>query len=136
MVNNGEVIEWCKEPIPHEDPLYKRGPAVDIVGDTVELRTFRDQGSGMSTDWSKYSKTEQTKARATNPNWCGGVISLVAGRVRLISGLTVEHEPDRSMNNRAHTEVYGDKKSDPEVRVMLRRIFKWEIRYSKPDVNS
>jgi hypothetical protein len=132
VVDDRVVTEWPKEPIPNEDPLYKRVPAVDIIDDAVGLRTFRDQGSGMSTDWGKYSTPEQTKARATNPDWCGGVINLMAGQVRLISGLTVEHEPDRLTNNRAHTEVFGDKKSDPQVRVMLRRISKWALRYNKP----
>jgi hypothetical protein len=85
----------------------------------------------MSVDWEKYSTAEMTRARAINPAK-NGVVSLEAGMVRAVEGLTVGHRPSKKANNRAHSEVFGDKKSDPQVRVTLRRIARWEIPYECP----
>ena len=54
------------------------------------------------------------------------VVRLNVGGVRAIKPLSVEHEPEP--DNRAHTEVFGDKKKDPEVRLKLQRLAEWVIR--------
>jgi len=79
----------------------------------------------MSTDWSKYGSPEATRAHSKDPS-LNGVISLGVGIVRRIPGLSVQHAP--LPTNRAHSNVLGDKKRDPEVRVKLGRIFQWRIR--------
>ena len=83
---------------------------------------FRDQGSGMSTDWEKYSTPTQTRARAKEPTK-NGVIQMQAGSVREIPALKIEHSP--KTKNRAHTDVLGEKTT--EARVKLRRISQWVI---------
>lgn len=85
---------------------------------------FRDQGGGMSTDWERYSTPEQTQGRATTPA-DNGIISLSVGGIRKIPNLTVEHTPED--DNRAHTDVFGDKKRNPEVRMKLHRLANWVI---------
>ena len=82
---------------------------------------FRDIGRGMSTDWQKYSTAEETRARAKVP-LKNGVISLVSGGVRTC-GMSVEHAP--ISNNRAHTEVIGEKTT--EVRFKLLRLAQWVL---------
>lgn len=81
----------------------------------------------MSTDWSKYSSPEDTRARAAVPGE-NAVIALRAGDVRRIASLIVRHRPVQPGTvvdgrlippNRAHTDVVGDK--TPEVRLRLLR---------------
>jgi len=76
----------------------------------------------MSTDWSKYSTPEATLGRARKPE-DNGVVEMLVGSVRAISTLVVEHTP--LPENRAHTEVFGNK--DVEVRVLLQRACRWTI---------
>ena len=75
----------------------------------------------MSTDWDKYSTAKECRQRARNPV-DNAVIQLSAGSVRKIPGQTITHEP--VPDNRAHTDVRGEKKSDPEVRVRFLQIMK------------
>ena len=78
----------------------------------------------MSTDWEKYATANECRNRAKAPA-DNAVIRVNAGRIRRIPGQTVEHAP--IPENRAHTEVYGDKKSDPEVRVRFLQLSTIEI---------
>lgn len=114
---------WPKESIPDEGTLYMRAHRVFLTSHR-ELRpgVFRDHGGGMSTDWCKYSTPAQTRARARVPE-DNGVIRLHVKGVRHIEPLLVEHDP--RPDNRAHTEVIGEK--TPEVRLNLLRIARWEI---------
>jgi hypothetical protein len=89
---------------------------------------FRDHGHGMSTNWQKYCETpEEARSKAKDPV-ANGVVTLIAGDVRQISPLTVEHSPDRERNDRSHTDVVGEK--DQEVRLKLLRVYRWAIRAS------
>ncbi len=95
--------------------------------DEIPQGAFRDQGGGMSTDWEKYSTAEETRKRAQkSPPEDNGVLRLNVGGVRAINPLSVEHKPEP--DNRAHTEVLGDKKKDPEVRLRLQRLAEWVIK--------
>ena len=78
----------------------------------------------MSTDWEKYSTPEEARGRAELPA-DNGVLSLMTGDVRRIPPLAVQHSPDAETINRAHTEVLGPK--TPRLRIMLLRMFRWEI---------
>ncbi len=72
----------------------------------------------MSTDWSKYSSPEETLLRVTHrPPEEFAVVSLPVGEVRIL-GQLVEHDP--YPDNRAHTNVIGEK--DPEIRIKLSRL--------------
>jgi len=75
----------------------------------------------MSTDWAKYSSPEETRQRAKNPK-DNAVIQLIAGEVRRIPEQWIQHTPDRQRNNRAHTDVFGEKSKNPEVRLSFMRI--------------
>jgi|SRR5690242_5530869 len=119
---------WPIEQIPDDSSLFFRIHKSYLqFGDELPPGVFRDQGGGMSTDWDKYSTAEETQKRvqrsAPEDN---GVLSLNVGGVRQISPLTVEHTPQPE--NRAHSEVFGDKKKDPEVRLKLKRLAQWVIK--------
>lgn len=80
---------------------------------------------GMSTDWEKYSTAQTTLERARTPA-DNIVICLQVGEVRSIPEQKVEHTPlqtapDDAIGNRSHTDVRGNKKRNPEVRVKFRR---------------
>lgn len=117
---------WPKEHVPDEDYLYYRIHVTDLdENGGLRPNSFRDRGGAMSTDWSKYSTPEESRARARIPEK-NGIVVLGVGEVRGIPGLWVEHTPDPILNNRAHTDVGGPK--EPEVRVKLARIAQWKIR--------
>lgn len=84
---------------------------------------FRNHNSGMSTDWNRYATPAETQ-RGSQAAQNYGVIVLGVGDVRSIPDQKVVHEPVDE--NRAHTEVFGDK--DAQVRVKLGRIYRWSIR--------
>ena len=77
-----------------------------------------------STEWEKYSTPEDARNRAKKPRE-NGVVEMVSGQVSGIPGIEVKHTPNLSLRIRAHTDVVGDKKKDPEVRVKLKRISRW-----------
>jgi hypothetical protein len=89
----------------------------------------------MSVDWTKYTTSLETRNRGRIPS-DNAVISMVAGAVRAIEALVVEHAPiqDSSIEeggnqlkpNRAHSEVIGEKTT--EVRVKLSRTWRWQLR--------
>lgn len=87
----------------------------------------------MSVDWEKYSTAEEARLRAKEPEK-NGIVALIAGRVRAIDNLIVEHEP--ILSNRAHSGIHGlsakTQLPGPESKTMRRlRLFAtvsgWEI---------
>jgi hypothetical protein len=125
---------WPTEQIPDVDLLFMRVHKNDIQNGQPIPGVFKNRGEGeqegMSTDWSKYSTPEQTKLRAINQAWRGGVIQIVVGEVRKVPRQTVEHAPLRE--NRAHTNVKGPKKGGIEgtqIRYLFMRTWSWAIKY-------
>ena len=126
---------WPKEEIPDEASVLMRIHRAWMRDGGVMLGAFQDRGRGMSVDWSKYSKSEETRQRARRPA-DNGVIGMAVSGIRSIEGLEAEHDPvqentcDAEGNlippNRAHAEVLGEKTE--ERRVKLSRIYSWEIR--------
>jgi len=123
---------WQSENIPDIDTLYMRVHKGWFNEDgTINPGVFRDRGDGMSTDWSKYSTPGDTCNRAKTPEE-NSVISMNVGEVRTIPNQLVRHTPDEKLNNRAHTDVVGNKepKSNPEARVRFSRICQMSIHYT------
>jgi hypothetical protein len=119
---------WESENIPDLDLLYMRVHHFLLDKDGTPMPgAFRDHGKGMSTDWNKYSLPEDTLARAKIPS-DNAVISMGVGDVRSIPGQVVLHTP--CSQNRAHSDVIGDKKTNAEVRIKFTRIYKIVIPYA------
>jgi hypothetical protein len=121
------VAGWPKEEIPDIDRLFMRVHRNFVSQGKLAPGVFRDHGMGMSTDWERYSTAAETLQRAAEPSK-NGVIQLVAGSLRAIEGLTVEHTP--IIINRAHTDVFGEKTT--EVRLRLKREAQWVILVNEP----
>lgn len=119
MANQDEVTDWPAEQIPDLAQLFMRVHKTWSRNGSVSLSAFKNHANGMSTDWEKYSTAHQTRSRAKNPG-VNAVVSLDVGSVRNIPGQSVQHTPDREFNNRAHTDVFGEK--NEEIRIMLRRL--------------
>ena len=115
-----QLVPWEAEPIPDNDHLYLR---VHVNGLDAERQLhpgiFRDR-NGMSTDWSRYSTPEEARARSGKPE-LNGLVALVAGIVRSVEGLSVQHTPLPA--NRAHTDVHGIGTSDPRKTELRERLF-------------
>jgi hypothetical protein len=77
----------------------------------------------MSTDWEKYATPNQARARARKTPELNGIVALIAGEVRSIQGLSVEHAP--ILTNRAHTEVFG--LAEDEVEKTERRVHLFDL---------
>jgi len=97
------VTEWIEQ-IPDHDRLFLRVHITWVPDRKIVPGIFREHGGAMSVDWEKYSTAEETRLRGRDPEK-NGVVSLVAGAVRAIEQMTVEHEPIRS--NRAHSGIHG-----------------------------
>ncbi len=98
---------WEIEHIPDEDLLYMRVHKTYCRDSKLAPIAFRDHEGGMSTDWSRYARPEQTRDRAKDPSK-NAVVSMGVERVRAIQGLQVVHSPLH--DNRAHTNVIGEKR--------------------------
>ena len=85
----------------------------------IAFRNHPPEGGAMSTDWDRYSTPVECRGRARVPAE-NAVIRMKVGQVRQIPDQTVVHSP--LPENRAHTDVLGDKKADPEVRVRFLQI--------------
>jgi hypothetical protein len=129
-VANGIDEIWANEDIPNVDLLFMRVHRQDIdENGKPKPGAFKNRpkgipGSGMSTDWDKYSTPQETQQRAKNPP-DNAVIQLVCGKVHQVPDQKVVHTPNRELNNRAHTDVYGDKNT--EVRLKLMNIYEMVI---------
>ena len=127
---------WSKEVIPDGSSVLLRVHKNLIPDGEVRPNVFRDQGEGMSVDWREYSTALETRNRGKIPA-DNAVISLPAGGIRQIEGLSVEHDPvqenslDESGNprkpNRAHSEVIGEKTTERRFR-LSRLDWRWEMR--------
>ncbi len=110
---------WKKEAIPDGDWLYRRvhHKLMNASGG-IRAGAFTDYLGGMSTDWGKYSSPQETRLRGIgHPHGEFAVVALPVGEVRSL-GQGVEHEP--LPDNRAHTNVVGEK--DTEMRLKLARM--------------
>jgi hypothetical protein len=84
---------WPSEVIPDPDKLFMRAHRVHMRTGQLAPGVFKDQGSGMSTNWQKYCCTpDEARAKARVPD-DNAVVSLVAGGVRAVP-LSVVHSPD------------------------------------------
>ena len=123
-------LEWPAEEIPDPDKLYMRVHRNNVVNRELTPVALRDHAppdggrAGMSTDWSRYSSPEETRLRTDRNPDNYGVVEMIVGVARSIPGVAVEHTP--RPENRAHTDVFGDKK-DQEIRVRLTRACEWVI---------
>lgn len=98
--------------VPDEDKLFVRVHET-MLNKRNELHEgiFRQQGSdGLSCDWAALCTPEETRQRASEPER-NGVLSLIAGEVRSIAGLEVEHDPQPAKEskpaNPAHSLITG-----------------------------
>lgn len=123
-------LDWPAEEIPDDHKLYMRVHRNNVVNRELTPVALRDHAppnggrAGMSTDWCRYSSPEETRQRAKSSPDNYGVVEMVVSVVRAIPGVVVEHTPEPK--NRAHTDVFGDKK-DQEIRVRLTRACHWVI---------
>ena len=102
----GAGVSWETEDIPEDDALFMRAHAMHYVDGELQAGVFKERGTGISMDWSKYATAGDTRRRAKTPNQ-NAVIRLVVGSVRQIESLGVHHDPSPETDNRAHSEVRG-----------------------------
>jgi len=117
---------WDIEEIPNENKLFYRIHKINFREGKLLPGAFREIRDGMSADWEKYSTPTDSVYRARIPI-DNGIVSLIVGNIRNIN-LEVTHKPSES--NRSHTIVKGKEKTiqeDPEVRLKLMNMSKWEI---------
>lgn len=119
------ALTWEAENVPNEDFLYMRVHKGFFHPRHIPFAPaiFKNNGEGMSTDWSKYSTPNDTRNRVKQfgkmpENYA--VIEMLVADVKSIENQTVEHTPDIPNLNRAHTDVFGEK--DEEVRLKFSRI--------------
>ena len=116
------VNAWPSEPIPNFHDLFMRVHRQWTKNGLPMPGAFKNRDDGMSTDWAKYSTSDETRSRGRNPA-DNGVVRMQVGTVRDLPDQRVEHTPES--NNRAHTDVLGEK--DEEVRLKFVRICSWAI---------
>lgn len=118
-------VPWKSEDIANEDLLWMRVHRVWFNPDgSIKPGVFKNNPTaqdGMSTDWQKYARPEETRSRAKTPK-DNAVIQLVVGEVRRIPDQNVVHTPNLETKNRAHTDVFGEK--HPEARLQFSRIYR------------
>lgn len=122
--------EWPSEEIPDSDQLFMRVHETWFRDGSIIPKAFQNRNGAMSVDWERYAKPSETRRRARKRPEENAVVSLRAGEVRSVPGQEVKHTPNIEKNNRAHTDVSGDK--DTEVRVQLRRYAKVVIPFDTP----
>jgi hypothetical protein len=112
------MSSWPIEEIPDPDTLYYRVHVNDGLGPNI----FRERDGGMSVNWSKYRTAEDTRTKGARKQPSEyGVIALVAGRIRSVQGLSVEHTPRE--DNRSHSDVRGLGTSGTELNVKRHLLF-------------
>jgi hypothetical protein len=124
------------EEIPDEDSLFYRVHSANIDKSEIDNKkrikpgAFDPQpkphGVEMSTDWSKYSTCHESRNRARKPE-NNGIISFIVGDIRRSpTPLSVLHRPTLNQAHSIVCEVIADI-NNPEIRIKLRRICKWEL---------
>jgi hypothetical protein len=131
------------EIIPDNQLLFYRINAVNIdtdftIGTERRIKTGafdpqpKPHGKEMSVNWEKYSTAADCQASARKPEK-NGVVSFNSTDIRQIivniiplQYLDVRHAPT---TNQAHAVIFEviPESNDPELRIKLRRICKWEI---------
>ena len=113
--------KWEGEEIPDEDFLFMRvhQDYWDDEGEPIPkaFRNHPKKTGGMSTDWQKYFTPEETRQRGRDAA-ANIVIQLLTGTVRKIPDQSVVHTPDVENNNRAHSDVFGEKTTEVRERFM------------------
>ena len=99
-------VVWEVEEIPNPAGLFLRVHEGLVRDGQLHPGIFREKGGSMSTDWEEYSTAHEARGRATHPV-ASGIVALVAGTVRAIEQMSVQHSPDEQRSNRAHTDVIG-----------------------------
>ena len=103
-----DVVEWEVEEIPDAHHLFLRVHVSLLVEGRLHPGVFRQHGTGMSTDWEKYSSPETCRDRAPESERPrNGIVALVAGGVREVPDLAVIHSPNVELRNRSHSDVLG-----------------------------
>ena len=117
-----DELGFPTETIPDADALFMRAHRMHFCGDVLKPGVFRNQQGSMSVNWNKYASAQATKQQATKNPDMNAVISLIAGGIRKIDKLDVQHTPDP--DNRAHSEVVLpiNEQDLTEVRVLLLRL--------------
>lgn len=127
-------MTWPSEEILDADDTYYRVHQNIVPNGELRPAIFREQEGSMSVDWGKYSTPEETRARGRSEASAYGVVTLVAGEIRSIEGMEVDHSPTRE--NRAHSEVYGmgaQKPRKTEIRLRLyNQLNGWTIPVESP----
>ncbi len=119
--------KWESEFVPDLDLLFMRVHRVNLDENGNPLpgafRNHPTKKDGMSTDWDRYSTAADTRSRGRNPS-DNAVVKMKVGQVRRIPEQQVIHTPDLENQNRAHTDVFGekDKNKNPQARLMFMRI--------------
>jgi hypothetical protein len=122
MAPNSVATPYPVETIPPDGTVYRRVWYGFVHDGQIQVNAFKDakpltphERPGMSVFWEKYAAPEDAVADFDpGRDW---VVALVAGKIRMIDRLAVEHTP--TARSQAHSDVYGEKTT--EVRVMLRR---------------
>ena len=135
-------VDWSPEFIPDQDVLYLAVPNLYLKVDNTHISKscFKPKGEGLSTNWSKYATAQETRDQRSIPGNFG-VLQMGVGAVRNVTHndpLKVEHKPDPSRNNRAHSEIMGLRttRSDlNEIRTALKSISKWAIIWQPEHLN-
>ncbi len=103
--------------------------------------SFKNNGEGMSADWSKYAIPHDSQKRDVNNPEDYGVVNLAVRDIRKRDKtikLTIKHTPDPKTKtyegNQAHTDVIGildygaiRRRTPNKAQVFLARIAEWEI---------
>ena len=103
---------WQPEDIPDPNRLFLRVHR-DQARVALAPNVFVEHSGGMSTDWERYAIPETTRASGRKHSGEYGIVVLVAGAVRSVPGLSVEHTPEDA--NRAHTDVRGIGETGPQT---------------------
>ena len=125
---------WLPEDVPDADLLYRRIHRDHVDRGEPTFGAFRNDGqgqaAGMSTDWSKYALSQDTRSRGRKPAGEYGVVEMAAGDVRAMPAQQVVHEPDWP-ENRAHTNVTGPKSkkegAPQEIRLRFLQTSRWAV---------
>ena len=144
----GMSAQWEREDhVPDDDHLYCYVHK-SMAKEKPSKRAFQNTpstGNNLSSDWSKYSTPEQTRARLAKQKKLGKdgnykeefkrpedyyVVQLRVGHIRTeISSQQIEHDPIQGNpdipDNLAHTIIIGEK--DEEVRLKFVDIAEWAI---------
>ena len=122
--------DYPKEPIPDNSNLYYRIHKTYIVDGEIIPGAFQSKIDGMSTDWDKYSTSQQSLALSKNPA-DNGIVKFSVEQIRQQPAMDVEHDP--KLYNRAHSLIHGVPEKGElktKVRLLLKRLCVWEIKYN------